>query len=91
MLNFAANFLLFAFLKPFVIKNVEYPLQWFCGQNPLMGVLETFPTGTYAIIGTTCVEFENVMKSTTKKKKNPLITVIQTSVNKCSVLFAHIK
>ena len=26
-----------------------------------------FPTGTYVIIGTTCVEFENVMKSTTKK------------------------
>ena len=27
------------------------------------------PTGTYAIIGTTCVEFENVMKRPTKKKK----------------------
>ena len=48
---------------------IKYPLQWFCGQNPHMGVLETFSTGTYAIIGTTCFEFENVMKSTTKKKK----------------------
>ena len=27
-----------------------------------------FPTGTYAGIGTTCVEFENVMKSTMIKK-----------------------
>ena len=27
-------------------------------------------TGTYAIIGTMCVEFENVMKSTMKKKKS---------------------
>ena len=32
------------------------------------GFWKLFPTGTYAIIGTTCVEFENVMKSTTKKK-----------------------
>ena len=31
------------------------------------GFWKLFPTGTYAIIGTTCVEFENVMKSTTKK------------------------
>ena len=27
-----------------------------------------FPTGTFAGIGTMCVEFENVMKSTMKKK-----------------------
>ena len=31
------------------------------------GFWKLFRTGTYAIIGTTCVEFENVMKSTTKK------------------------
>ena len=37
--------------------------------KPSHGDLETFPTGTYAIIGTTCVEFENVMQSTTKKKR----------------------
>ena len=41
-----------------------YHLQWFCGQNPLIGVLETF-SHWYL-----CVKFENVMKSTTKKKKN---------------------
>ena len=28
-----------------------------------------FPIGTYAGIGTTCVEFENVIKSAMKKKK----------------------
>ena len=28
-----------------------------------------FPTGTYSIIGTMCVKFENVMKSKTKKNK----------------------
>ena len=33
------------------------------------GLWQFFPTGTYAGIGTTCVEFENVMKSATKKKK----------------------
>ena len=34
-----------------------------------MGVLGFFfLTGTYAGIGTTCVEFENVMKSAMKKK-----------------------
>ena len=33
------------------------------------GFWKLFPTGTYAIIGTTCVKFENVMKSTTKKKE----------------------
>ena len=27
------------------------------------GFLAFFPTGTYAVIGTNCVEFENVMKS----------------------------
>ena len=32
------------------------------------GFWKLFSTGTYAIIGTTCVEFENVMKSTMKKK-----------------------
>ena len=30
------------------------------------------PTGTYAGIGTTCVEFENIMKSARKKKDHPL-------------------
>ena len=33
-----------------------------------MGASAIFPTGTYAGIGTTCVEFENVMKSAMKKK-----------------------
>ena len=32
------------------------------------GFRQFFPTGTYAGIGTTCVEFENVMKSATKIK-----------------------
>ena len=31
------------------------------------GFLAFFPTGTYAVIGTNCVEFENVMKSAQKK------------------------
>ena len=31
------------------------------------GFWKLFSTGTYASIGTTCVEFENVMKITTKK------------------------
>ena len=35
-----------------------------------MGFLVFFPTGTYAVIGTNCVEFENIMKSAQKKKKN---------------------
>ena len=35
-------------------------LRFCCGfyQNPFMGVLAIFSTGTYAIIGTTCVESE---------------------------------
>ena len=32
------------------------------------GLQQFFPTNTYAGISTTCVEFENVMKSATKKK-----------------------
>ena len=32
------------------------------------GFWQFFPTVTYAGIGTKCVEFENVMKSATKKK-----------------------
>ena len=32
-------------------------------------MIKNVPIGTYAIIGTMCVEFENVMKSTTKKIK----------------------
>ena len=35
----------------------------------IWGFWKLFPTGTYAIIGTTCVEFENVTKSTTKKQQ----------------------
>ena len=31
-------------------------------------MIKNVPIGTYAIIGTLCVEFENVMKSTHKKK-----------------------
>ena len=41
-------------------SQTAYILSW--------GFWKLFPTGTYAIIGTTCVEFENVMKSTTEKK-----------------------
>ena len=49
---------------------INYPLQWFCGKNPLMGVLKTFSqwylcNHRYNVCR---VEFENVMKSTTKKK-----------------------
>ena len=33
------------------------------------GFLAFFPTGTYAVIGTNCVEFESVMKSAQTKKK----------------------
>ena len=36
-------------------------------ETPLMGLRQFFPTGTYAGIGKKCVEFENVMKSATKK------------------------
>ena len=34
-----------------------------------MGLRQFFPTGTYAGIGTTCVEFEIVMKSAKKKSQ----------------------
>ena len=40
------------------------------------GFWKLFPTGTYAIIGTTCVEFENVMKNTTKKKKKKKYEIV---------------
>ena len=41
------------------------------------GFRQFFPTGTNAGIGTTCVEFENVMKSAMNKKKLPqTITVL---------------
>ena len=33
------------------------------------GLRQFFPIGTYAGIGTMCVEFKNVIKSATKKKK----------------------
>ena len=47
---------------------IKYSLQWFL-MKPSYGVFGNFfPTGTYAGIGTTCIEFENVMKSATKKK-----------------------
>ena len=61
--------------------TITCSLQWlFSGfyQNPLMGVLAIFSTGTYAIIGTACVESKHVMKSTTKKNLNlqPLNNVL---------------
>ena len=50
---------------------IEYPLQWFFCQNPLMGVLDNFfPTGTYTGIGTSVSSLKHVMKSTTKKSLN---------------------
>ena len=47
---------------------IKYSLQWFLLKPSHEGFSNFFPTGTYAGIGTTCVEFENVMKSATKKK-----------------------
>ena len=38
-------------------------------QNPLMGVLAIFSTGTYAIIGTMCVESETCYEKYHEKKK----------------------
>ena len=40
------------------------------------GFRQFFPTGTYAGIGTTFVEFENVMKSATKKKMNVCVAYL---------------
>ena len=37
-------------------------------QNPLMGVLAMFSAGTYAIIGTTCVESETRYEKYHEKK-----------------------
>ena len=52
-------------------------LQWFLPKPSHGGFGNFFPTGTYAGIGTTCVEFENVMKSAMNKKKLPqTITVL---------------
>ena len=49
------------------------------------GFWKLFPTGAYAIIGITCVEFENVMKSTMKKKKKKHI--IWGFVSMCVLIF----
>ena len=46
---------------------IKYSLQWFLLKPSHEGFSNFFPTGTYAGIGTTGVEFENVMKSATKK------------------------
>ena len=37
-------------------------------QNPIMGVLAIFSTGTYAIIGTMCVESETCYEENHEKK-----------------------
>ena len=58
---------------------IKYSLQWFLMKPSHGGFGNLFPTGTYAGIGT-CVEFENVKKSATKKKKSIYITYA------CSVL-----
>ena len=49
----------------------NYPLQWFCVKNPLMVFFGIFPTGTYAVIGTNWVEFENGMTSAQKNTYRP--------------------
>ena len=49
-------------LKTFSVVVFTESLSW--------GFRQFFPTGTYAGIGTMCVEFENVMKSATKKNNN---------------------
>ena len=47
--------------------------------NPSHGGFSNFfPTGTYAGIGTMCVEFENVIKSATKKKIQSIIELTPT-------------
>ena len=47
--------------------------------------IQLFPTGTYAIIGTMCLEFENVMK---KNKKNSVILVKYEKYGTLSFCFA---
>ena len=56
-------------------SDFKYPLQCFFAKTPSRGFWQFCPTGTYAGIGTTCVEFEGVMKST-KKKKYSLVNLI---------------
>ena len=49
------------------------------------GFWQFFPTGTYAGIGTKCVEFENVMKSGTKKiKQNVTCKIILDQNDPCN-------
>ena len=55
-LGMRGNFCILTFCSGFVDKTQSWEF-W-----------KLFPTGTYAIIGTTCVEFENVMKRNHKKK-----------------------
>ena len=53
----------------FIIKNIQS--NTLCSgfyQKPLMGVLAIFSTGTYAIIGTTCVESETCYEKYHEKK-----------------------
>ena len=57
---------------------IKYPLQWFIEKTLSWGFWQFFSTGTYAIIGTTCVESETCYENYHEKKmfERKFLTVI---------------